>query len=311
MTRSERGWLKQFAGMVARELENVAIDTGATLTPTAQMVTYATNTEGWYTDIASVPTGRGDSLQIWLDCYARASSRRLYLCYKASQPPRAAAMAKVGVQNLGPAVVVDDSFYEKCGPEWYRMTNPLRKSSYGKPFAELYEKRNSWSFFGMYLPDSVKLRRSPPIGLVTRAGSFFAAVLRAAAVASVETAEAYPEAERRLVKKHLTRERAGKLASLAKIRDEFTCQICRINFGRLYGRVGRGFAEAHHRIPLSSPRATKKTRIEDLVTVCANCHRMLHRLSPVVDGVTKLLDLFTAKWPKSAHSAGNVPPGAH
>ena len=38
------------------------------------------------------------------------------------------------------------------------------------------------------------------------------------------------------------------------------------------------FAEAHHLRPLSKKRAKEKTRLEDLVTVCSNCHRMLHQM---------------------------------
>jgi HNH endonuclease len=33
-------------------------------------------------------------------------------------------------------------------------------------------------------------------------------------------------------------------------------------------------AEAHHIVPLSQLRESVKTRLEDLATVCANCHRL-------------------------------------
>lgn len=299
MAKSERGWLKQFSGMITRQLEDVALDTGAILTPIPQIATYPTNSDGWYADIARVPTGRGDRLQVWVDAYSRADGRRVYLCYKTSQPSRADAIAQVGVQGLGPALRVDDSFYRRCAPDRYEMKAPLAAAMYGKPIAEMYSKGNSWSFYGTYFADAIDPLRPPSDGLVTRASIFLAAVLRSAADWGVTSSEAYREAKRVQVRKHLTRERAAKLANLAKVRDEFTCQVCSINFARLYGEVGRGFAEAHHRIPLASPKAKARTRVEDLVTVCANCHRMLHRLSPAKDGVPELRKRFTGKWPTS------------
>jgi 5-methylcytosine-specific restriction protein A len=50
-----------------------------------------------------------------------------------------------------------------------------------------------------------------------------------------------------------------------------------MTFAEVYGdELGAEFAEAHHLHPLSRKRANEKTRLEDLATVCSNCHRMLH-----------------------------------
>lgn len=57
------------------------------------------------------------------------------------------------------------------------------------------------------------------------------------------------------------------------------CEVCGFDFGEQYGSVGQGYIECHHVEPLarSGPRTTYQ---EDLVLVCANCHRMLHRGAP-------------------------------
>ncbi|WP_413299733.1 EVE domain-containing protein [Bacillus sp. 1P10SD] len=57
-----------------------------------------------------------------------------------------------------------------------------------------------------------------------------------------------------------------------------TCTVCGFNFEEVYGEHGKDFIEIHHKHPLS----TLEVAIEidprtDLVPVCSNCHRMLHR----------------------------------
>jgi 5-methylcytosine-specific restriction endonuclease McrA len=84
---------------------------------------------------------------------------------------------------------------------------------------------------------------------------------------------------RQIVAWHLRRERDPELARRRKEHDGYRCQICKLKFEEVYGDIGRGFAEAHHRIPLSKLEGEVDHGIEDLITVCANCHRMLHRLS--------------------------------
>jgi hypothetical protein len=63
----------------------------------------------------------------------------------------------------------------------------------------------------------------------------------------------------------------------AKIDPMLRCQVCKFSFVEKYGEIGRDFIEAHHVLPLS--RLTEETEInaDDLIMVCSNCHRMLHR----------------------------------
>lgn len=68
-------------------------------------------------------------------------------------------------------------------------------------------------------------------------------------------------------KKDLTLERLGRLS----------CQACDFDFSERYGRLGEGFIECHHTVPVSQLRPGDRTRLQDLALVCANCHRMLHR----------------------------------
>jgi putative restriction endonuclease len=47
-----------------------------------------------------------------------------------------------------------------------------------------------------------------------------------------------------------------------------------------YGEIGKDFIECHHTIPASQLPANAKTRIEDVVLICSNCHSMIHRRRP-------------------------------
>ncbi len=55
------------------------------------------------------------------------------------------------------------------------------------------------------------------------------------------------------------------------------CEICGFDFELQYGLVGKDFIECHHKTPLSELNKESNTSLEDLVLVCANCHRMVHR----------------------------------
>lgn len=60
-----------------------------------------------------------------------------------------------------------------------------------------------------------------------------------------------------------------------------SCEVCNFDFASIYGERGEGFAECHHKVPLSESGETK-TRIEDLAVLCANCHRMIHVRKPML-----------------------------
>jgi predicted HNH restriction endonuclease len=96
---------------------------------------------------------------------------------------------------------------------------------------------------------------------------------------------------------HKTRERNPALIKKAK--DKFKekhgnlyCEICNFDFQEKYGEVGNDFIEAHHTIPVSELNGETKTKLKDIVLVCSNCHRMLHRRRPwlKIDNLKDLID---------------------
>ena len=95
--------------------------------------------------------------------------------------------------------------------------------------------------------------------------------------------EEYQAFEGRLVpRSHLVRERNPQLiakfkASLANPR----CEACSIDFTEVYGTLGAGYIEAHHKFPVASMKEGATTTLDDLAALCPNCHRIIHRNYPM------------------------------
>jgi len=93
----------------------------------------------------------------------------------------------------------------------------------------------------------------------------------------------FPEG-REVYRLHRMRERNEKVVNLAKKRRLKTdpllhCEVCGFSFFQVYGELGKNFIEAHHSVPLSMV-GDRETKIDDIVLVCSNCHKMLHRRRP-------------------------------
>lgn len=86
---------------------------------------------------------------------------------------------------------------------------------------------------------------------------------------------------------HLRRERnralvdAKKTATL-KAKGRLCCEVCSFDFSATYGALGEGFCEVHHLVPLSSSSEPVTTTLDDLAVLCSNCHRVIHRSTPML-----------------------------
>ena len=115
----------------------------------------------------------------------------------------------------------------------------------------------------------------------------------------------YPEGKSSY-KLHRTIERSSKLVKtvknlrLAKFGD-LACEVCGFSFFKTYGPIGAGFIEAHHTVPISALKGRRYTRIDEIALVCPNCHRMLHRTSPLLTPAE-----LRAKLKKAAKAATGI-----
>lgn len=57
------------------------------------------------------------------------------------------------------------------------------------------------------------------------------------------------------------------------------CAVCGFDFARAYGPLGEGYIEVHHLRPISTWGGEEHSvdPRTDLMPLCANCHRMIHR----------------------------------
>lgn len=99
-----------------------------------------------------------------------------------------------------------------------------------------------------------------------------------------EDEDVFPEGKE-MYKIHKLKERNVNLIEKAKRKKyeknpTMSCEVCGFSFVTRYGEIGLGFIEAHHIRPLSDLSSEIETRFEDIVFVCSNCHRMLHRKRP-------------------------------
>ncbi|MBO6515445.1 MAG: DUF3578 domain-containing protein [Bacteroidia bacterium] len=86
-------------------------------------------------------------------------------------------------------------------------------------------------------------------------------------------------------KLHLSIARNSSLSNRVKSKKGYRCEVCSIKFDEVYGDIGRGFIEAHHLTPVKD-LDIGETRVDlekDFAVLCANCHRMIHKLEDPSD----------------------------
>jgi len=89
--------------------------------------------------------------------------------------------------------------------------------------------------------------------------------------------------ERDLLRRHLAVENSKRLLQEFRARlDKPVCCVCKFDFERVYGPSGRQFIEAHH-TKQPNEIGERQPSADEMVPVCSNCHRMLHRYSPMFD----------------------------
>jgi 5-methylcytosine-specific restriction enzyme A len=86
---------------------------------------------------------------------------------------------------------------------------------------------------------------------------------------------------RLLTEIHVRRERSPKvrqaLIASRKKRGWLACDLCRWSYGQEPEAFCEAAFEAHHLLPLALLVEGRKTKLEDVALLCANCHRLIHR----------------------------------
>lgn len=95
-----------------------------------------------------------------------------------------------------------------------------------------------------------------------------------------------------------TYERDPRLRRAALKIHGYSCLACGFNFEDHYGQVGKDFIEVHHMIPLAE--GERESDPNNLIPLCSNCHRMIHRLYNKIENRDEALDVLkeTIRQPK-------------
>jgi hypothetical protein len=74
----------------------------------------------------------------------------------------------------------------------------------------------------------------------------------------------------------------AKKAAMLNTTGRLCCEVCGFDFSIAYGPLGDGFCEVHHLVPLSAATESITTTLDDLAVLCSNCHRIIHRSTPML-----------------------------
>jgi 5-methylcytosine-specific restriction endonuclease McrA len=259
---------------------------GTSLNPRWPSRAAATSTGGWRACIGLL--GRGDlSMQIWLDLYSGYDVRKFNFCIFSHGIEKMRRLARRAAKEMPRHRTVTEKDMVRNGYQF--LKERLRRDEFGEVILEEYYGKVA--YYGIYDVTVRSSEMKPSPRLCARAVSFFETVARTlpGATPEGEEAEVYPQFEnRKRSVTHLQRERSIYLADRCKARDNYKCLVCDLRFVDVYGQLGKDFAEAHHRIPLGQLDGRVRTRLDDLATVCANCHQMLHQMEGKRDDVERL-----------------------
>lgn len=251
--------------------------------------------DGWSATLGSFD-GYQCNAEIWLDRFTAYSDRKIYYCLFSEESKGLAELVRTVSHEFGKHLPIGDKDRSLISSGYFSLSRKLPKSRFGHPIYERYPSGNEY-IYGIYEFDKTGLQKNVFSRLVERSVDFFQTITEAVTnkhpkhdhKPPVQDYETYQSVEnRQAVSNHIRRERKSHVATLCKQRDNFICKVCSFDFSKTYGKLGTDFAEAHHIVPLSSNEKLRNTTVEDLITVCANCHRMLHRMDGKSNDVEKL-----------------------
>ena len=122
----------------------------------------------------------------------------------------------------------------------------------------------------------------PSKGRTLHSRTGVAGTAKKAANAAIKDREFLDGLRREIMREFTVRNQA--VVRLAKMSQPCVCQVCDFDFGEKYGLLGRDFIEGHHKDPVASyGKKGKSVKVSDIVLVCSNCHRMLHKGTGIKD----------------------------
>lgn len=273
--KNDRSWLLETAQKIAEELRVRRDGTGIRIRRPKKAQT--SDTDGWLAVIGNLGKGR-PGIEIWLDRYTGYPKRKYYVGFQSGDRKAIQKLVHCSKALLPVRELTDKDFTKTA---FKKLKAKLPQEEFNQPVFESYVTSGN-HFFGLFdfTQESVGTVAK---SLIESAIAFILDVANSLPVSKAEAAKRKIDAQnepKKWVKAHLRRERSRLLALACKRRDHYKCQVCEMTFSAVYGKeLGDEFAEAHHIKPLAGAPKKAKTKLDDLKTVCSNCHRMLHRMN--------------------------------
>lgn len=80
--------------------------------------------------------------------------------------------------------------------------------------------------------------------------------------------------------------RSVEIRDSKKLKVAEVCDVCHLDLSQIYKPVFGGFMQMHLTVPVTELDSSKKYKPNKFVTVCPNCHSVLHRCRPWLTGET-------------------------
>lgn len=253
---------------------------------------FETNSGGWVIRLGRFH-GYKCYAELWLDEFTGHTTRRVQFTISAyTRDSKLDEVANIATQEFGDPVSIKMDTYYRTASGMVQMPRHLTNTKFGKPIYEKYVKETEF-FYGFYELDKSGLHKKELSRQILRITDFLLQIIELLREEQYNDDDVYSKIEnRKKVRTHLIRERRSYLSTRRKQMDNYKCAICNFKFKDKYGTMGENFAEAHHKVPLSSDNYPRLTHIDDLITVCSNCHRMLHKMEGKLSDIEVLKKLL-------------------
>ncbi len=282
-----------FVGLLLRSLRNASFHQSLRLK--AKPLEWETDTDGCCFLLGRFAK-HNYSLVLFWDRFTLHDQRKLYYGLFSNKRNDILKLARLSHHDLGRPIRVTRRDIDD-GTRAFQLREKLSRIKFGQPVLEIYSQKGKLGdhYYGIYEFDHAGIFSTNSKKLADRVMHFVATILAVlpGGNSMIDRSTIYPKIEnRQMVARHLRRERSTYLATRRKQLDNYICAICKFKFESMYGALGRDFAECHHIVPLSADHKKRVTIIGDLITVCSNCHRMLHKMAGVKADIRMLQDII-------------------
>lgn len=284
-TTNQRDWLRRFTSDLQIRLKDFDLPSlSLSRRVTAIRAPYS---DGWCSEVGTVAIPGISSLEAFVDTMtAKGAEPKLWVGIFVTGKERVKSLARHVTKRYARVTTYPDSaFMEKDGHTYYN--EPFSKRQYGRPNADvfgLYLKD-----IGMYFRDGINWNARPSPQILRESSTFLAecvSALETFSPARNGSDDLFHNRQVWVTSKVFRRSSPQALDTLK--RDGFKCQTCLTIPERKYGIEGRACLDAHHVEALHARKGKRTTSMRQLITVCANCHRVLGKLSPDRRGLAEL-----------------------